>query len=184
MKFMDKINVMTDIETMSTHSNAAIASIGACKFDIKTQTITDEFYINVDVMSCKTAGMHIDKETIKWWQEQSKEARDALLDDPRPIEEAIIRYIEWLNADSRTIFWANGLSFDVPIINNALHTIGMKPTWKYYNEMDYRTLLSLLGTTHKDQRDESSMYHNALEDAKEQARILMRCFNGSKQDTN
>jgi len=66
------VNIMVDLETMSTRSHAAICSIGAVKFEGKE--ILDTFYCTVDIKSCKDAGMHISKDTVKWWSEQNKEA--------------------------------------------------------------------------------------------------------------
>ena len=74
------IQVMLDLETMSVRSNAAIASIGAVKFDTETG-IVDKFYRTVDLRTSKAVGLHVDPETVGWWNNQSKEARQALLKD-------------------------------------------------------------------------------------------------------
>jgi DNA polymerase III epsilon subunit-like protein len=58
------VNIMVDLETMSTRSHAAICSIGAVKFEGKE--ILDTFYCTIDLKTCKEAGMHISKDTIKW----------------------------------------------------------------------------------------------------------------------
>jgi DNA polymerase III epsilon subunit-like protein len=51
-------------------SNAAIASIGAVKFE--DDQIVDTFYCTIDPATCKAAGLHFDKETLLWWSKQSK----------------------------------------------------------------------------------------------------------------
>lgn len=72
--------VMVDLETLSTAGTAAIISIGACKFDPSTNQITDTFHVVVDKVDSIEHGLHIDQETIKWWERQSPEARAASYD--------------------------------------------------------------------------------------------------------
>ena len=59
------IQVMLDLETMSVRSNAAIASIGAVKFEVGSG-IVDQFYRTVDLRTCKAVGLHVDPETVVW----------------------------------------------------------------------------------------------------------------------
>ena len=79
--------VVLDLETLSTRSNAAIVSIGAVAID--NLEIVDTFYINVDAKTCKEAGLHIDPLTVEWWSQQDMVARQALTVDPVPLDEAI-----------------------------------------------------------------------------------------------
>ena len=63
-------HIVVDLETLSTHSNACIVSIGAVLIeDLKKQ---GEFYINVNGIEGRQAGLHIEPDTIKWWEEQSQ----------------------------------------------------------------------------------------------------------------
>ena len=73
--------VMIDIETLSTHPNALILTIGAIRFNSK-EKIPDfknkgihKFYFKIDKSSCDKLNFHIDLETKKWWTKQSKEAQ-------------------------------------------------------------------------------------------------------------
>ena len=84
---------MIDLETYSTRSNASIASIGAVKFE--GAEIIDTFYCTIDPATCKAAGLHFDKETLHWWTQQSKEARDALLKDNISLTAALNSFSEW-----------------------------------------------------------------------------------------
>ena len=54
--------VVVDLETLSTHANACIVSIGACL--IEDLEIVDTFYTNVDANTCKEVGLHIEKNTL------------------------------------------------------------------------------------------------------------------------
>lgn len=162
------INVMIDLETFSTRSNAAIVSIGAVKF--QDDQILDTFYCTVDAMSCKQAGLHIDKETVAWWSKQSKEARDALLVDPQPLEQALNKFTAWFGTQSLPT-WGNGAGFDNVIMENAYRAIGQKRPWLPWDDRCYRTMKNLVNIP-IEKRD--GVYHNALDDALTQTRHLIK----------
>ena len=69
----EKYQVMIDIETLSTKNNAAILSIGAVKFNIKSGVI-DTYYQNIDASTAKKFNRDIDKSTLEWWSKQNPEA--------------------------------------------------------------------------------------------------------------
>ena len=79
--------IVVDLETLSTHSNACIVSIGACL--VENLEITDTFYINVNGVEGRQAGLHVEPETIKWWEEQTPEAREAWQRDPQPLKDSL-----------------------------------------------------------------------------------------------
>lgn len=58
--------IMFDIETLGTLPGSAILSIGAVRFDIGKKSISDEFYVNLDVTSSLSAGFTYEKSTINW----------------------------------------------------------------------------------------------------------------------
>lgn len=176
LPFQKKPGIMIDIETLSTARNAAVVSIGAVRFTFNGSKITDEFYINVDAKSCADLGCHIDKNTVQWWSEQPKEARDAWRKnpDPVPVAEALDKLTEWW--DKKCMFYCQGLSFDSPIIGNLYRQLGRKEPWKYHDEMDSRTIFTMIGHSNKDARKDDVNYHNALADAKAQAEKLMEFF--------
>ena len=62
------VNVMVDLETMSSRADASICSIGAVKFEGKE--ILDTFYCTVDLKSCKDAGLRVSMDTVEWWSRQ------------------------------------------------------------------------------------------------------------------
>ena len=77
------LEVMLDLETMSTSSSAAIVSIGAVKFDPhgKIGDFGDPanaeykpFYCTVELTSCIDAGLHVSGSTIEWWLKQENDA--------------------------------------------------------------------------------------------------------------
>lgn len=164
-------HVMIDLETLSTRPTAAIVSIGACKFsDTK---IVSEFYVNVSAKSSKENGLHVSKETVDWWLKQSDSARNALLINPQPLDVALKMFLEWYGSKSLKT-WSNGADFDLPIMANALLQCSMEVPWKYWDGMCVRTIQTL--TNSKVPRQEGT-HHNALDDAVNQAKYIMRFMN-------
>ncbi|EFD9134524.1 exonuclease, partial [Escherichia coli] len=68
------IHLMIDLETMGKNPDAPIISIGAIFFDPQTGEMGPEFSKTIDL---ETAGGVIDRDTIKWWLKQSREAQSA-----------------------------------------------------------------------------------------------------------
>lgn len=163
--------VVLDLETLSTRSNAAIVSIGAVA--IENLEIVDTFYINVDAKTCKEAGLHIDPLTVEWWSQQDMEARQALTVDPVPLDEALDKFSTFFKEGN---IWGMGANFDVVIMENAMTLSGWnanrdareKYPWKFWDIYCLRTLMNVL-----DKRLPKSNNHNALDDAKAEANILI-----------
>ncbi|HGU5269569.1 TPA: RecE family exodeoxyribonuclease, partial [Escherichia coli] len=69
-------HLMIDLETMGKNPDAPIISIGAIFFDPQTGDMGPEFSKTIDL---ETAGGVIDRDTIKWWLKQSREAQSAIM---------------------------------------------------------------------------------------------------------
>lgn len=162
------INVMIDLETYSTRPNAAIASIGAVKF--QDGEILETFYCTVDAASCKAAGLHFDRETLQWWSQQSKEARDALLKDNIGLEQALDDFAQWFGKKSLPT-WGNGAGFDNVIMDSAYRAIGKKRPWLPWEDRCFRTMKNIVNIP-IDSRQ--GTYHNALDDAVHQTQHLIK----------
>ncbi|WP_074466363.1 exonuclease, partial [Escherichia coli] len=80
------IHLMIDLETMGKNPDAPIISIGAIFFDPQTGDMGPEFSKTVDL---ETAGGVIDRDTIKWWLKQSREAQSAIMTDEIPLDDAL-----------------------------------------------------------------------------------------------
>ena len=163
------IQVMLDLETMSVRSNAAIASIGAVKFEVGTGII-DQFYRTVDLRTCKAVGLHVDPETVEWWNQQNKEARQALLKDNVSLSQALDDFSQWFGRSSLPT-WGNGAGFDNVIMENAYRALDRKRPWLPWEDRCYRTMNNLVKIP-IDKRE--GVYHNALDDALTQTKHLQK----------
>ena len=158
---------MIDLETLSTNHNACIVSIGAVIFD--ETKILSSFKVNVDAASCKDVGLHISKDTVAWWQKQSKEAIQSWRTDPRSIHDALALFNEWYGKKSMWT-WGYGANFDIVIMESAFEAIGAVEPWKYTDICCLRTITNISGQ--KIPRTEG-IHHDALVDATNQANWLM-----------
>lgn len=167
-------NIMVDLETLGTGSNAAIVSIGAVKFTSKG--LGEEFYANIDMDSCQKAGLHIDGNTVLWWLKQSEEARAALLSEPREsLFAALNGLAKFIGDPKKAKIWGNGATFDNVILGNAYDAVNLDRPWMFWNDCCYRTVKNLLGQGIEFVPPEVA--HDALSDAKAQAAHLVKILN-------
>lgn len=161
------MEVMLDLETLSTRSNASILVIAAIKFDRHsniskpTTTSPNQFYAKIDTNSCSQLGMHIDPKTIHWWWEQDSKIREEAFGNPREdLKSVLLRFSKWYG-NSKAI-WSHGATFDIPILAEAYNLCGLEPPWKFWLARDTRTLFDITGIRQEDLPNEN--LHNALYD--------------------
>lgn len=165
--------MMIDIETAGNRAGCAIASIGACRFETRGNTIGDTFHIHVSLEDCQRRGLAIDAGTFLWWLRQDGDARNALIDgqfDAAPLVTALFELAAFIDdTGPEPEIWCNGASFDFPILAAAYHAAHIDLPWKFWQERDLRTLKGL----NKGARIErAGIHHNALDDAIHQARLV------------
>ncbi|EHK6581444.1 3'-5' exoribonuclease, partial [Escherichia albertii] len=144
-------------------------------FDPQTGDMGPEFSKTVDL---ETAGGVIDRDTIKWWLKQSREAQSAILADEIPLDDALLQLREFIDENSGEFFvqvWGNGTSFDNVILRRSYERQGIPCPWHYCNDRDVRTIVELGGAMDFDARTAipfEGERHNALDDARYQAKYV------------
>ena len=134
------MNCMVDIETLGTSPTSSILAIAAVKFEFGSDA-TEKFSVNIDPKSSKAFGMTVDQDTVNWWKEQKPEALKAFMANQTDIESALDSFLEFIGPKTNhMVFWANGSTFDFPIIENSLKATGRQIPWKYWNIRDARTV--------------------------------------------
>jgi len=160
------MDLMLDIETLSTHPDAIILTIGAIGFDPFTNDIYEQhsFYCRVDLESQSNRSEL--SETVDWWAKQPAEAQaEAFADEDRLIlSDALDGLSEVARKCSR--IWANGISFDISILEHAYRQCNKPYPWQFWSVLDARTVMKLnpvnkLGNS-----------HHALEDCVNQVALL------------
>ena len=168
-----------DLETLSTKPTAAILSIGVYDLNIVEAEQPDEdrmFYMNVSLDSCLTNGLSIDESTFRWWLGQSDDARAALF-EPNPVTLEVLgdSLGKWfrsrLNGPYRV--WAHA-TFDFPILDNALRSVGSTTPWHFTSLRDLRTVFD--GKKLHDYKNSAPQNHHAGWDAFNQGRRLLDAF--------
>nr|WP_317451492.1 3'-5' exoribonuclease [Escherichia coli] len=169
------IHLMIDLETMGKNPDAPIISIGAIFFDPQTGDMGPEFSKTIDL---DTAGGVIDRDVIKWWLKQSREAQSAIMTDEIPLDDALLQLREFIDENSGEFFvqvWGNGANSDNVILRRSYERQGIPCPWRYCNDRDVRTIVELGKAIDFDARTAipfEGERHNALDDARYQAKYV------------
>jgi hypothetical protein len=160
------MDLMIDIETLSTHPNAIILNIGAIGFNAFSDEIYTQhsFYTRVDIDT--QINRHELADTMEWWGNQNALAQEeAFGEDNRMLLSDALDNLATLARKCGRI-WANGVAFDMPILEDAYREHNKAYPWKFWNILDSRTVCKLnpmkkLGNS-----------HHALEDCVNQVILL------------
>lgn len=161
-------NVMLDIETLGTEPGAAVVSVGAVRFD--ETGVGAEFMSLIDLESSEEAGLEIDAETLKWWLTQSDAAQEQLISED-DLDSVLSHLSEFIG---EAHVWANSPAFDCTILGHAYNAVDQEPPWRYTRCRDYRTMREHPSTWPDIER--SSVEHDALDDARYQATMLIQAI--------
>ena len=154
------LDIAIDIETLSLRPTAAIISIAASPFDLDGYGKPIEYksyFTTVDASSCAMYGLDFDKGTIKWWSEQSDEAKKPFIGGVSvPLRQALFELNQsfevWKSESDvdRLRVWMQGADFDGPILQHAyLVVFGEKMSqgeieampWRHDEVRDSRTYI-------------------------------------------
>lgn len=175
---MSKMDVMIDLETLSTRPNAVILVIAAVKFN-RTGKLTelkemDTFYLRIDINSCLRKAMHSSQDTRDWWNKQDKAIREEAFGQPREdLSIALRQFVEWFG-DTEYI-WSHGATFDIVIMNEAFRRCGLEAPWKFWNCRDTRTIYDIAGIRNNELPQAAK--HHALYDCHRQIWGVKKAMN-------
>ncbi len=66
-----------------------------------------EFSKTIDL---ETAGRVIDRDTIKWWLKQSREAQSSILTDEITLDDALLQFREFIDENSGEFLFRSGVT--------------------------------------------------------------------------
>ena len=180
---MANTDVMIDLETLATSTDAVVLTIGAVRFDpfgsdIKEPAM-DSFYVKVDIDSCDELGLVSNDDTIAWWAQQSTEAQAEAFEgtDRVHIREAFDRLYKFCWGAKRV--WSNGAAFDVPICEHVYKKLNKAIPWSFWAVRDVRTAFDLGINPNRP----PVMAHHALQDAWNQAVGIQNVYNTLRTST-
>ncbi len=180
---MANTDVMIDLETLATSTDATILTIGAVKFDPFGKDIEepamDSFYVKVDIDSCDELGLVSNDDTIAWWAQQSKEAQAEAFegDDRIHIREAMDRLYKFCWGAKRV--WSNGAAFDIPICETVYKRLNKAIPWSFWQVRDVRTAFDLGINPNRP----PVLAHHSLQDAWNQAVGIQNVYNTLRTST-
>jgi hypothetical protein len=153
-------SVMIDIETAALIPNAVILSISAVAFnpfEISTDFSNNpklDMLIDIDSQPNRI----IDSNTINWWKKQSDATINKVFNEKGriSIKEALNKLIKFTWLKQR--IWVQGVSLDIPVLENAYYEQKLSIPWSYAIIRDSRTLLDLVSVT------QPTVQHDSLDD--------------------
>lgn len=161
-------DLMIDIETLDTGNNAAVLSIGAVYFDRYTGETGEKFYARISFTDAVSRGTFSD-DTLKWWSEQSEEARSEAFGGIEQIDDVAERFAAFIKYDTEV--WGNGSVFDITILENWFKSCNKPVPWKFWNVRDVRTIVSWFNIDTRSYTREG-VHHNALDDCLYQIKYM------------
>jgi hypothetical protein len=149
------MDIMIDIETLGTRSDAAILQIGLVQFDRETGEFGKQLLVSVDRdFYDDNPQFHVDEQTVKWWEKQGAEAQRSLeINKVATLAIALDMVTEFFVETAgftksfsfgEDAVWGLG-QFDIPILNYAFgvtYGAGDAMPWGFRQERDLRTVLA------------------------------------------
>lgn len=166
------IAVMLDLETLGLSTDCVIISISAVKFDLGAPHFeilaTFNRLINIEGQ----INRRLEAQTVMWWMNQTKEAQQELLHQPRHgLHNVGKDFFLWYSIEPpkpKTI-WSKGVDFDIKIMTEYYRSQSATVPWNYRDQRCYRTLAETLPTAIPQHR---VVEHTAKGDAEHQAEHL------------
>lgn len=158
--------LMLDLETLGTKPGCVILQLAAVEFE--GEAILDHFDVKIDIKSCLEAGLYIDTETLRWWGQQ--ENIGSVMTGTASLKETLEAFSRWVARCEPGEIWANGASFDFPILAAAYEKVGLEQPWSFQDERCLRTVRALSGV--EDLTERVGRVHDAMSDCKYQVANL------------
>tara|TARA_B100001057_G_scaffold94174_1_gene90620 strand:+ start:3062 stop:3577 length:516 start_codon:yes stop_codon:yes gene_type:complete len=166
------MHLMIDLETLATTPDAAILTIGACKFDPRSNDIDATFYERIQLDTQENYDRTINEDTLAWWSKQDKKVQEDAFgegNDRIDLKDAM-KKLYTFGLGTKNV-WSHGSIFDVIIIENICQSFQQAVTWKFWEVRDTRTLFDIADVSIRIEGK-----HNALTDAMAQAKAVQQCY--------
>lgn len=162
-------SVMIDLETMGFGPNGAVIQIGAVAFNWAEGYHGPAFRADVDLHSSILAGGRVTHDVAEWWRGRGGLKLTAPVSMPqalRGLKDYLGRYPELKRV------WANGLSFDIAILEGFYQRCDQDVPWEYNSPRDTRTIQDF-ATDLGWKKPKKEVAHVAVEDCLAQIDTLM-----------
>lgn len=180
-------NFMLDIESLGQSPGGVVTSVAITRFVPVTGEITDEFKVNIDIQSSLNLGLTVDGSTLGFWfNPEQRGALSAMLDDAKPVSEAISlirRFANTYDTKREAFWWANGANFDFGLLEQVFRAEkngkSVHLPWKYRHLLDMRTIRQIMAYEGPPEWFDGTMFnsHDALEDCRRQVLMVKEMLN-------
>lgn len=180
-------HIMIDIETLGRNADAVILSVAMVKFNFGKSTVA-EHDLGIQLfpeVQKQFKNRSCDWNSIQWWLKQSEDTQQAMIDNERHrvtmerVVESIRIYID--SKDYK--IWANGASFDPPIVRHLFSQYNIKEPWDFRRVFDVRTINWLSKIDSKSiPLHADGIKHDALSDCLWQIDVLNAQYNEIKNN--
>lgn len=179
-------SLMVDIETLGTEPGSAIISIGVCAFS------QDQGIIASDGWAISEKDWHgaIDPKTVKWWMNQNEAARNYSFGGTLSSMIVAQQFRDFVEKWGGDELWANDPDFDVVLLKqwwmrveqHHKFNLGNFPGGPLRHRLprSYRTIVAearRLGISFENAYSMASVAHNPVDDACNQARVVVAIRN-------
>ena len=169
------MDIMLDIETLSTRPDAVVLTLGAVKFSPWASEVDTDtgLYVRVDVEEQLALDRHVQQDTVDWWRKQTEEVREEALGDAN--RTSVTELLNQLNKFVVGVdnIWCQGPVFDIVILENLYRQVERPTPWQFWQIRDSRTLFGV----HGDPRGKGAKgAHNALIDCYYQAEAVQQVY--------
>ena len=191
MSFQKYFGVL-DLETLGSRDDAVILSAGVTvsKYDDLDlsfdELVRDGLYLKFNIKEQLDRGRVTQDRVVKWWYNQSAEARQVLrplptdtsfYDFPKRVEE----YLAKKGLTFKTVDWYDRKSFDMSKLQYLYEMeLGQDIPWNPNQEFEVSTAIRFMGMDRyggvKVSDFPGAIYHNALHDAVVDRIRLANCF--------
>ncbi len=175
-------HLMLDIETLSRRPDGCIISVGFALF-----TDTDVLDSNGWAIYHDHWHGFLEPDTIKWWMKQPDEVR-AFSFNGTYSDMSVALGLKTL-ADTNEIdeVWANDPNFDLSMLEQWWTRVGLNHwPFAYWKYRSFRTITALTkevtGQDFKAASKNTFAAHNPVEDAVNQARVVIACRHALKRE--
>lgn len=167
----EELYITYDFECLGNSFNAPIIQIGAVKFNINGE-ILDEFQQNIKWESLQKLPFTMDYSTVKWWMQQTKDARDSILDQNGAVnlKKAFSDFRKWIDEPKDYKYFTHA-TYDAVIFSNTCKVLGIDVFIPFRLQLDIRTLHFIAGDVYAVRE---GIHHSALADAQHQANYISK----------
>ena len=147
---LDRLDVMLDIETWGTGTDAAVRAVALAVFKPWTgEVLASQVWDWRGLTDCQLElGRTVDAGTVRWWRTlpgaglgEKLHGNDApcRVDAPNTLEDAVEQLDGFLLGFNPVAYWSRG-RFDYPILASLYAEMDTTAPWQYWQLRDVRTL--------------------------------------------